>query len=309
MDLPLAKLKSLLESVIISSLNFGTGESGLHPEWPQIVQLIRERGLKASLTSNGYTVGKMSSDELKVFHDVDISIDMPTAEEHDRWRGKGAWKTAVDALEKCLQADVPVSIVSCMMNNNYKKLDKLADVAGKYGITLRTNIYKPVHTREFELTYDQFWHGIGIILNSSILVTCSEPVVNAVLRRHVPQTGCGRSSLRIRPDGMVVPCVYWPRAEVHMDAILRGTPAPSCGYQRVPQKCAEVKCEHVDTCRGGCAGRRIYYDINQPDPYCPIIREDHIQLNSKEASHAFEFIHSNYLCTIIVKANGGADGQ
>src|SRR5215813_8666841 len=68
----------------VRSINLGTGENGLHPDYAAIVSALADRGVKLSLTSNGYTIERSSDDTLRAFREVEVSIDFPTerSEEH-----------------------------------------------------------------------------------------------------------------------------------------------------------------------------------------------------------------------------------
>ena len=49
------KIRDLWDNIPIKSINFGTGESGLHPQFRKILAYIASKGIKTSLTTNGYT--------------------------------------------------------------------------------------------------------------------------------------------------------------------------------------------------------------------------------------------------------------
>jgi sulfatase maturation enzyme AslB (radical SAM superfamily) len=69
----------------------------------------------------------------------------------------------------------------------------------------------------------------------------------------------------------------------------------------VPPACAG--CAYVATCGGGCAGRRILAGgLDQPDPYCPIIRNDPLRLSWRRANGK-PLLKSGSACTTIFAAN------
>src|SRR3954470_12495247 len=76
--LTLADVRRVCENLPVRTANLGTGENGLHPELRQIVAYLREQDVATSITSNGYTLSILADDELRAFHDVEVSIDFPT---------------------------------------------------------------------------------------------------------------------------------------------------------------------------------------------------------------------------------------
>jgi len=61
-NITLDNIKRLFTSVDITSVNFGTGENILNPEFKDILEFFHEKNVKMSLTTNGYTVSKLSNE-------------------------------------------------------------------------------------------------------------------------------------------------------------------------------------------------------------------------------------------------------
>src|SRR5262249_51794528 len=77
-QLSVADVTTVWEALPVSSMNLGTGENGLHPRYEEIVAALAERGVKLSLTSNGFTIERSSDETLRRFSEVEVSIDFPT---------------------------------------------------------------------------------------------------------------------------------------------------------------------------------------------------------------------------------------
>ena len=54
--LTLAEVTGVCDALPVRSINLGTGENGLHPDYETIVAALESRGVKLSLTSNGFTI-------------------------------------------------------------------------------------------------------------------------------------------------------------------------------------------------------------------------------------------------------------
>ena len=168
-------------SVPVKSMNLGVGENGLHPDYHAILDLLAGRGIVTSITSNGLSTDVLTDAELQRFRSVEFSLDFPTEQEHDAFRGQGNWRTVIKALERCASLCVPVTVTSVMMRINYDRLPELARVAASFGANLRVNVYQPSKTDRFSVSYDQFWGGFTALLESTRLVATTEPVLAGVL--------------------------------------------------------------------------------------------------------------------------------
>ena len=113
--------------------------------------------------------------------------------------------------------------------------------------------------------------------------------------------GCGRSTVRVAPDGRVLPCTYWPESRLTLTDLTRlgATIVDTAEFieaRQVPAACRDCPC------RGGCAGRRALAGrLDAPDPYCPFARGERI---------AFDWEHTKpedlpkmaSACTTVVSA-------
>ena len=298
-DLSYSDVEHILNSVEVDAINFGTGENILNNDFLKILDLIRERGIKTSLTSNGYTIIQLPERYLEYFNDIDVSLEFPNKEMQTKFRGEGSWNVANQALQRCVEHNIDTSIACCMMNINAKYIQDFDSLLEKYNINLRINAYKPVNTFQYCLTYEEYWGAIRNILAHFKLISCSEPILNAVLgiEHNRCSCGCGKTSLRINPDGGVYPCVYWNKNELTIQDIHKIKPETFEYMHVIPEKCKS--CRHVDLCAGGCEGKRIYTGIDSPDQFCPFVRGEEINI-PYTLGEKKDLVHSNYLCTLIV---------
>jgi radical SAM protein with 4Fe4S-binding SPASM domain len=115
--------------------------------------------------------------------------------------------------------------------------------------------------------------------------------------------GCGAATVRVTPRATVQPCVYWPGSGAPLDVLLElgsditGT-EPFAAARGVPSACAG--CDHLAACGGGCAGRRrLLQALDQPDPYCPVVRGRDRKLGVRMAQSR-ELPKLESACTTIV---------
>jgi MoaA/NifB/PqqE/SkfB family radical SAM enzyme len=179
--LTVREIERVCEAIPVRSMNLGVGENGLHPDYQAILNYLAGRGIVTSITSNGLSTELLTDAELTRFRSVEFSLDFPTEQEHDAFRGQGNWRTVMRALERGANMGLPVTVTAVMMRLNFDKLSALARVAASFGANLRVNVYQPSKTERFSVSYEQFWQGFTQLLGSTRLVATTEPVLAAVL--------------------------------------------------------------------------------------------------------------------------------
>jgi radical SAM protein with 4Fe4S-binding SPASM domain len=304
-QLGLDEIRAICERLEVASFNMGTGESWLHPQFPDIVEYLAGRGIKMSMASNGHSLNDMPATLLRQFHDVEVSVDFATPQGQDAFRGEGNWDCVMAAIERCHAHKIEVTILATLMNTNYDQMDGLVSVAGDAGANLRVNVYQPVGQDDFMLSYEQFWEGYRLLLGAGRLLSSSEPIVNAMLGLDsLAGSPCGRQSIRFTPRRYITPCVYWPQPDLTLDdleGLTAGMILESGQFRRarlVPDACHD--CPHVASCGGGCASRRaLLGDLNQPDVYCPLVRGKTVDLSYNLAPEK-DLPRGSNVCTTIV---------
>jgi MoaA/NifB/PqqE/SkfB family radical SAM enzyme len=298
----LKQIKQICTSVPVEAMGMGTGENALHPEFEEIVAYLQRQRVKLSIASNGYSLTTIPKETLKAFHDVEVSIDFASQVEQDQFRGAGNWTLVHQAMERCRSLGIEVSILATLMKTNYDQMDRLVHLARRNGVNLRVNAYQPVKTDAFRLTYQEFWEGYQRLFSEGLVVSCSEPVVRAVMGLGEVQSPCGRGSIRFNPRGQVIPCVYWPvdprRVNTIADLVRHGDAILENGAFQAARLCPPVSASCA--CQGGCASRRaLNRNLDAHDDYCPWVRGDTIHLDWRPAP-AKDLMRSGNVCTTVV---------
>ncbi len=305
--LTLDQVRRVLDCIPVRSVNLGTGENGMHPEFQPILGYLREQPLKLTMTSNGYSVAVLEDEDLAAFSDIEFSLDYPNEAEQDEQRGAGNWALVHEQAARCRRLGVPVTIIAVMMRTNYNRLHEIAAVARAYDAPLRINVYQAVRTDTFALTYEEYWSGFKTLFSNTDVIAIGEPLVRAMAGMPPRKGGCGMATVRVTPRATIQPCVYWPGVGAPLDVLLEAggdviQTAPFESARSVPDACQS--CDYLESCRGGCAGRRRLLDmLPQPDPYCPVIRGDKRPLAIRMAP-ARDLPKLESACTTIVMARG-----
>ena len=286
--LSLDQVKAVMERLPVRSVNLGTGENGMHPEFKAILAYLQTKPVKLTITSNGHSVAVLEDNELRTFHDIEFSLDYPTQAEQDAQRGAGNWELIQRQAERCVQLGIPVTIIAVMMKSNYLRLAEVARVAKQFDAPLRVNVYQAVRSDIYALSYEEYWDGFRRLFEETDVIAIGEPLVRAMAGLPPLRDGCGVSTVRVTPRATTQPCVYWPGSgEPLADLISAGSnilsSTPFEQTRTLPRTCHE--CEFRETCHGGCAGRRrLQGALLQPDFYCPIIRGEHPTLRIRAAA-------------------------
>ena len=303
--LSLEQVKSVMECLPVHSVNLGTGENGMHPDFRAILDFLRTQPVKLTITSNGHSVAVLEDSELRAFHDVEFSLDYATQKEQDAQRGTGNWELIHRQAERCVQLGVPVTIIAVMMKANFTRLAGVAQIAKQFEAPLRVNVYQAVRSDIYALSYEEYWEGFERLFAETDVIAIGEPLVRAMAGLPPQKGGCGISTVRVTPRATTQPCVYWPGSgEPLSDLLLKGRDILNSGpfeqARTLPDACQP--CEFRDSCHGGCAGRRrLQGALPEPDHYCPIIRGQRPRLQIRMAA-ARDLPKLNSSCTTVVIA-------
>jgi len=292
--LDLEQVRRVIESVPLRSVNLGTGENGLHPDFGPILAYLRQKPLKLTMTSNGHSVRVLVDEDLRAFHELEFSIDYPNEAEQDAQRGPGNWALIHEQAGRCRALGLPVTFIAVMMRSNFDRLADIAAIAAKYDAPLRLNVYQAVRSDRFALTYEQYWSGFQLLFDRTDVLAIGEPLVRAMAGLPPRQGGCGVATIRVTPGaGAPLDVLLDLGGEILAeDAFIDA--------RSVPKAC--LTCAYLPSCRGGCAGRRRLLDqLDQPDPYCPIIRGERRPLRITLAEGR-TLAKSDSACTTVVMA-------
>jgi radical SAM protein with 4Fe4S-binding SPASM domain len=305
--LSLDQVKAVMERLPVRSVNLGTGENGMHPDFKAILTYLRTQPAKLTITSNGHSVAVLEDNELRAFHDVEFSVDYPTQAEQDTQRGPGNWALIHQQAQRCVTLGVPVTIIAVMMRANYLRLADVARVAKRFDAPLRVNVYQAVRSDLYALTYEEYWAGFRRLFAETDVIAIGEPLVRAIVGLPPLSGGCAISTVRVTPRATTQPCVYWSGSGEPLSDLISAGPdilssAPFEQARVLPELCEP--CEFRGPCHGGCAGRRrLQGALLQPDSYCPIIRGERPSLEIRMAANR-DLPKVGSSCTTVVVARG-----
>jgi radical SAM protein with 4Fe4S-binding SPASM domain len=211
----------------------------------------------------------------------------------------------MESVKRCQKLGLRVSFLSVLMNLNYRDQGAIAQLAASLGVDFRVNVYQPMYTDEYMLTFDQYWEAFKMLFDHGEIISVTEPLVNSFLGiKGLNGTPCGGNSMRVAPDRKLKSCVYWPESDLTIDDLARkkqtifNSPLFRQTHFR-PRFCLD--CKHVNNCGGGCAARRkLRGKFDHPDEYCPIYQGKRVQITG-QLSSAAKPLRTGSICTTIVR--------
>lgn len=314
----------------IQDINYGTGEFSFNPSTLKLARYISTTypTVRQALTSNATTVLLLDPQELpKLFHDIDISLDFPNPEEHNRFRGHPeAWRWVKESLKRLTDVGMERSIVTCVTSEttNYH-IDQFLDLAATHGAAWRTNWFRQTGRgkEHLRITTPRFWQIIKFLAQQGVTFeSLSDPLLAGLLgftekNSLTGRCACGTLSCRIQTDLSVTPCVYlkgkvWSGGNIATDDVdqIYNSPTFRAVRERQPAFCES--CVYLSACHGGCASRAFLHNgsLDLPDDFCPFYPDaDKDAVNDMleeissvmKVSRGCDKVHDGYLCTMIVK--------
>ncbi|NHU43890.1 mycofactocin radical SAM maturase [Rhodococcus sp. A14] len=281
-----------LQRMQVFYVNIGGGEPTVRSDFWELVDYATAHQVGVKFSTNGVKIDKKVAARLAAsdYVDVQISLDGATAEVNDAVRGPGSFAMAVRALENLSEAgfkDAKISVV--VTRHNVSQLDDFKALADKYGATLRITRLRPsgrgadvwdeLHPTQAQQRELYNWlvaNGEGVLTGDSFFHLSAYgdalPGLNLC--------GAGRVVCLIDPIGDVYACPF----AIH-EQFLAGNIVADGGFQQLWQTSelfqelrspqtggACSKCNHYDSCRGGCMAAKFFTGLpmDGPDPECVI---------------------------------------
>jgi MoaA/NifB/PqqE/SkfB family radical SAM enzyme len=124
------------EAVGARQVMFTGGETTLHPRFREVVEAVGGEGLTCSFVTNGWHFERVwpavAANRAAVSH-VSFSLDGPTRETHDRWRGDGSFVRLVRAFSRCQAARLPFVVKVGLRRDTLPLLEQTALFAARMG--------------------------------------------------------------------------------------------------------------------------------------------------------------------------------
>jgi Fe-coproporphyrin III synthase len=135
-DASLASISRLLpsfERLGTKMVALSGGEPLVHPEWAQIAELLKSRGLKLWLLTSGLSLAKHARRAAALFDAITVSLDGTDRETYAAIRGLDAFDNVVEGIRAAVSYGVAPSIRVTLQRANYRQLPGFVDLARAVG--------------------------------------------------------------------------------------------------------------------------------------------------------------------------------
>ncbi|HEU0191150.1 MAG TPA: mycofactocin radical SAM maturase [Mycobacterium sp.] len=281
-----------LERMQVFYVNIGGGEPTVRPDFWELVDYATAHHVGVKFSTNGVRITPEVAARLAAsdYVDVQISLDGATAEVNDAVRGPGSYDMAIRALENLAAAgfaDAKISVVAT--RHNIDQLDEFAELASRYGATLRITRLRPsgrgvdvwddLHPTPAQQRQLYDWlvaKGERVLTGDSFFHL--SPLGDSGALAGLNMCGAGRVVCLIDPVGDVYACPF----AIH-EQFLAGNVLADGGFANVWKNAplfAELRdpkaagacasCPLYDACRGGCMAAKFFTGLpmDGPDPEC-----------------------------------------
>lgn len=229
------EIASQLKKIGVFNIHFGGGECLVRGEFTELLEYCRDIGLQYEVSTNGFTLTENQASRLHELgvSRVNVSIDGPDAETHEQIRGvPSSFEKALNAVKACKTTGLKVAILCSLTIPILDRLDKMLALAEllqvdelifkvikRAGNAIENVQLLPSNKalREAFRTLDKISIGKNVNVDFGkystplamlALAEAGETESANNIENGKAFCSCGRTSLCVKPDGMVTPCSY-----------------------------------------------------------------------------------------------------
>jgi MoaA/NifB/PqqE/SkfB family radical SAM enzyme len=129
----IARLLPSFEQLGTRMVALSGGEPLLHPEWAQIAQLLKSRGLELWLLTSGLSLAKHARRACALFDSITVSLDGTNRDTYAAIRGLDAFDKVLEGIRAAASYGVAPSIRVTLQRSNYRQLPEFVDLARTVG--------------------------------------------------------------------------------------------------------------------------------------------------------------------------------
>jgi radical SAM protein with 4Fe4S-binding SPASM domain len=220
------------------------GEPLLHSRFDEINRMLPGFSVRKVLFTNGTLLNRGILEGLNV-DEVQISIDGLEAG-HDSLRGRGTFRTAMEAIKLCKTSCMEVSVSTMVHGKNLGDFDELEKLFTELGVADWT-VDVPCITGRLR-------DNPGFQLTPQVAGKYLRYGFGGGLHESPPGFACGLHLACVAADGRIARCTFYADKEA------TGTIEDSlkeCWQRISPVRLDELDCDcpDIESCRGGCRYR------------------------------------------------------
>lgn len=201
-----------LSEIGVKELVITGGEPLLREDLPDIIHVASKYGLETLLATNGRLLSdgflqEIKSDKIK----IQVSLDSIYENINDRLRGNGSYTGAMNAINLCLEHEVPLQISTTITDLNYGDIPAVIDYSASKNtpVKLRRFVEKGKGGNRHDLAVSD--DKLEMLLEKYVLNPKYNDMVSAEQMpycngRNIYRCSAANSIIFIRSDGQLGPC-------------------------------------------------------------------------------------------------------
>lgn len=259
----------------VYSFGIGGGEPLILPYLIPMINRISEKGMKASISTNGILINQNTARELASagLGAAQVSID-GMEKNHDFIRGKGTFNRAIDGIKHLVDNHISVRVGFTVNRINYNDIENVTQLAKDIGadsVVFFRYMPTSIQGQILELDASTLYKAAKNILNTKkyITKTLSKNFLIyyerlsfftfLINKDEFNQAKClaGQGMCNISCDAKVTVCPHLPKIigdiwEEDLESIWAKMNIETDRIYTIPMDCKD--CEFSEKCRGGCKG-------------------------------------------------------
>ncbi|MCK4563893.1 MAG: radical SAM protein [Verrucomicrobia bacterium] len=270
----------------------GGGEAMENDDLIEVATYAREVELVPNLTTGGHLVTADNVDSLKVFGQVNLSLDSISP---SPFRSKTRLDQTTKVFDLLTRSGIRTGINAVLGKTNFDEIDALCEYAKQHGLSeIEFLRLKPVGRakglyQQERMTHEQAKtllpklqnarekYGVTLKIDCSLVpmlcYTKPEKEVLKMLALH----GCeaGNILAGITSDGYVSGCSFLPPGKTEVKNLEKDWDQLFPQYRSWNDGAMEPcrSCHYLEICKGGChaVAEAVTGSMNNPDPDCPFV--------------------------------------
>lgn len=230
------------------------GEAVLHPDFWALNESLPTRGFRTVLLSNGTLLADIA-ERLSV-QEVQVSLD-GLEDAHDRLRGEGAFRRALDGLRAVSAAGRDVSVATTVNSLNRADFPALSRLVSDLGARA-WHVDAPSECGTLA-------RNPGLALAPEDAAPLLDYAYGGGVHDAVSGAVCGSHLMAVFADGSAAKCGFY-----HDEPVGSLDEGLGTLWRRLPREAAAdllCSCAFLESCHGGCRFRAsLYNGIGYPDP-------------------------------------------
>lgn len=293
-NLPLSTIKKIATEISemgIMYVKIGGGDPFLHPDFAEIINLLRASGCFITISTNSMTLTPYIA-ELLAKNKVRTSVSIEGMETtDDNLRGHGHFQKALDASDILKTAGVDVLLRTTLLRQNLKDIPKLVELAKNREVKIKFSYCRPAGRATYNQTvlepkdsfnYIKVLKYLNdpkvlpyVLMDEGMMFNQPIELKNKILHGNI--CGAANRSMHIDPLGKVSPCVFlgptFSFGKIYQDGPIKDFWQGKIGnkFQTVREIRQPHECDGCNRlCKNECPANRFYFwgNYQQQDPNC-----------------------------------------